>query len=554
MLSRESSDYRGAMSQTPIDALAEDYASQLAALHPVAASEIGLTGFADQMPDYSQDGADAADALNAEVLAQLAPLEAENFNDWVTRDALVERITIERQLHATGVVELNNIASPVQDIRATFDLMPRESTDDWKNIATRLGLVSASLSGYQQRLESAATNGHAPAVRQVDACIVQSQAAADGFFTDLIAQATNIPESLRSDLLRGANAAKRAYSDFATFLKEDLRQRARIEDAVGQDYYQLASQEFLGAQVDLLETYYWGLEELDRLITEQQKVADTIHPGASIPEARALVSADPQRQLHGTAALQQWMQHLADTTIQDMKRHFDIPSPMDSVEAMIAPTQDGGIYYTGPSEDFSRPGRMWWSVPAGEDTFTTWQETTTVFHEGVPGHHLQIATAMMNAEHLNSWRRNWLWVSGHGEGWALYAEDLMHELGYLNDPADYMGMLDAQRMRAARVVFDIGVHCGFTAPGAWGGQTWDVDTGFRFLQAHLHEPPQALNFEFTRYLGWPGQAPSYAVGKRIWQNIRAEHASQPDFDLKTFHTRALQLGSVGLDTLQKALR
>src|SRR5699024_4128229 len=129
--------------------------------------------------------------------------------------------------------------------------------------------------------------------------------------------------------------------------------------------------------------------------------------------------------------------------------------PMDYVEAMIAPTQDGGIYYTGPSEDFTRPGRMWWSVPEGEETFTTWQQKTTVFHEGVPGHHLQVATAVLNADQLNAWRRNWLWVSGHGEGWALYAEELMRELGYFDDPGDYLGMLDAQRMRAARMVFDI---------------------------------------------------------------------------------------------------
>lgn len=541
------------MSQTSIDSLAEGYASALAELYPTTASEIGLAGYADKMPDYSPEGAEAADALNADILARLSKLDVENANDQVTHDALVERLTVERQLHATGVVELNNIASPVQEIRSTFDLMPTESPGDWENIAARLKLVEPSLRGYQDRLGSAVQNGHAPAARQVDACIVQSRAAADGFFTDLVENANGIPDSLRSDLQRGAAAASQVYAEFATFLQDDLRHQVRAEDAVGQNYYQLASQQFLGAQVDLIETYQWGLDELDRIIAEQHKVAESLHTD-TIAQARTKLSADPQRQLHGTEALRHWMQQLSDRTIRDMKRHFDIPAPMDYVEAMIAPIQDGGIYYTGPSEDFSRPGRMWWSVPEGEDTFTTWQQTTTVFHEGVPGHHLQIATAMMNAEQLNSWRRNWLWVSGHGEGWALYAEDLMHELGYLEYPGDYMGMLDAQRMRAARVVFDIGLHCGFKAPSAWGGDVWDVETGYQFLAAHLHETPQVLDFEFTRYLGWPGQAPSYAVGKRIWQNIRAEHQARPAFDLRTFHTRALQLGSMGLDTLRKALR
>lgn len=542
------------MSKTSIDALAEVYAAQLAKHHPTVASEIGVTGYADKMPDYSQDGADAVDALNSEVLTKLASLEVENTNDQVTADALIERLTVDRQLHSTGVVELNNIASPVQEIRSTFDLMPTESTDDWENIAARLRGVNDSLKGYQQRLKTAPPAGNAPPIRQVDACIIQAKAAADGFFTNFVQDAYDIPDALRSDLRHGAASAAQAYAEFATFLTEELRNQARSDDAAGQDYYQLASQQFLGAQIDLHDTYQWGLEELERIILEQQQVTETIRPGASIAEARAILSADSRRQLHGTEALRSWMQVLSDSTIQHMKDHFQIPAPMDYVEAMIAPTQDGGIYYTGPSADFTRPGRMWWSVPEGEDTFTTWEQTTTVFHEGVPGHHLQIATAMMNADQLNSWRRNWLWVSGHGEGWALYAEELMRELGYLDDPGDYLGLLDAQRMRAARVVFDIGFHCGFTAPHNWGGNVWDTDTGFRFLQENLNDTPQVLDFEFTRYLGWPGQAPSYAVGQRIWQNIRADHASRAGFDLKQFHTRALQLGSMGLDTLQKALR
>ena len=542
------------MSETSIDVLAEDYARHLADLNPVAASEIGLAGYADKLPDYSPDGAAALDALQADVLQRLAGLTPESDQDRVTQDALIERLTVDRELYATGVVPLNNIASPVQDIRATFDLMPTSTSEDWRNITARLTKVATALHGYRIRLDEAVAQGLAPAKRQVDACIVQAQAAAKNFFSDLAASAPELPGVLRTELDRAAGQAAAAYADFASYLQEELRDQARSADAVGQDYYALASQEFLGTRIDLAETYEWGLAELERIVSEQQRIAESIRPGLSIEEARQVLSADPARQLHGTEALRQWMQDLSDTTIEQMKQHFHIPPPMDYVEAMIAPTQDGGIYYTAPSEDFSRPGRMWWSVPEGEDTFTTWEQTTTVFHEGVPGHHLQIATAMLNAGELNSWRRNWLWVSGHGEGWALYAEDLMKELGYLDDPGDYLGMLDAQRMRAARVVFDIGVHCGFRAPQSWGDKTWDPETGFAFLQAHLNETPGVLEFEFVRYLGWPGQAPSYAIGKRIWQQIRAAHEQAPDFDLKTFHTRALQLGSMGLDILERALR
>ncbi|NLZ97945.1 MAG: DUF885 domain-containing protein, partial [Micrococcus sp.] len=143
------------MSRSPIDALAEQYAARLAEFHPVTASEIGLGEYADKMPDYSQEAADDLDTVNAGVLARLDDLEIESADDQITKDALAERLVVERQLHATGVVDLNNIASPVQDIRSTFDLMPTATAEDWNNIAARLALVGTALSSYQQRLASA---------------------------------------------------------------------------------------------------------------------------------------------------------------------------------------------------------------------------------------------------------------------------------------------------------------------------------------------------------------------------------------------------------------
>ena len=298
------------------------------------------------------------------------------------------------------------------------------------------------------------------------------------------------------------------------------------------------------------------MAELDRIIAEQEQVAERIAPGAGIEAAKKALNEDPERQLKGTEALTTWMQRLSDQAVADLAGvHFDIPDIMKSLECRIAPTQEGGIYYTGPSEDFSRPGRMWWSVPAGEDSFTTWSETTTVYHEGVPGHHLQVATATYQSGLLNKWRRNVCWVSGHGEGWALYAERLMDQLGYLSDPGDKMGMLDGQRMRAARVVFDIGVHLELQMPERWGTGTWTAEKGYEFLAKNLDISEGQLNFEFNRYLGWPGQAPAYKVGQRLWEQIRDERRQRDgeDFDLKAFHSQALNLGSVGLDTLKTAL-
>jgi uncharacterized protein (DUF885 family) len=548
--------------QTAIDAVADAYTDTLIRLDPSLATTLGVPGSETEFQDFSPAGIEEFITAAKEALNALDGLEPADDVDAVTLDAMRERLGLQLEIHESGwdTADLNNISSPAQDIRAIFDLMPTESAEHWEHIAGRAHSVPGAIDGYIESLRSAKEQGKVSAARQVSIVIEQGTkyAAEDGFFAKMAAGAKTKEGPLSAELQvrldDGAAAARAAYTKLADFLSTELLPVAPAKDAVGRDRYALASREFLGATVDLDETYAWGVQELERLIAEQERVAAEIRPGASVEEAKEILNSDPARQLEGTDALKAWMQRLSDQAVADLAGvHFEIPDIMKTLECLIAPTDEGGIYYTGPSDDFTRPGRMWWSVPAGEDTFTTWAETTTVFHEGVPGHHLQIATAIYRRELLNKWRRNVCWTSGHGEGWALYAEKLMQELGYLKDPGDHMGMLDMQRMRAARVVFDIGVHLELEVPQRWGSGTWTPDKGYDFLKENLAISEGQLNFEFARYLGWPGQAPSYKVGQRLWEQIRADLEARPGFDLKEFHTKALNIGSVGLDTLKRAL-
>ena len=571
---------------TAVDAAANAYTQRLLDLDPGFATELGRPGHESEYRDFSPAGLGAAADAARHALTELDGLAPVDAVDRTTLHAMGERLGLSVELYETGwpLAELNNIASPAQEIRAIFDLMPTATVSDWEHISGRLANVPGAIDGYIASLRAGAGRGLVAARRQVSTVIQQCErhAGAQGFFLTLARDAAldspsadstasysaaadgtasndaghALPASVATELLGNAEVARAGYRKLATFLREELLPQAPEADAVGAERYALASRTFLGSAVDLEETYAWGVAELDRVIAEQEAVAQAIQHGASIAEAKAILNADPARQLHGTAALTEWMQGLSNAAVADLARtHFDIPEVMRTLECKIAPTQDGGIYYTGPSEDFTRPGRMWWSVPEGEDSFSTWAETTTVYHEGVPGHHLQVGTATYQAGLLNEWRRNACWVSGHGEGWALYAERLMDSLGYLSDPGDRMGMLDGQRMRAARVVFDIGVHLGLEIPAQWGTGTWTVDAGFEFLKANLDISAGQLEFEFNRYLGWPGQAPSYKIGQRLWEEIRDSRAAQDGaaFSLRDFHTQALNLGSVGLDTLKMAL-
>jgi uncharacterized protein (DUF885 family) len=366
---------------------------------------------------------------------------------------------------------------------------------------------------------------------------------------------------MAESLARHAAEASAAMADFGRFVGEELGPRGRDREAGGRDEYALCNRSFLGATVALDETYHWGWAELKRLHDEMVATSDRIVPGGSVDEAIAALNADPTRMVEGRERFRDWMQELSDRTVAEMADvHFDIPEPIRSLECRLAPTNDGGIYYTPPSEDFSRPGRMWWSVPDGIDTFSTWQETTTVFHEGVPGHHLQCAQTLSRDDILNRWQRAMCWVSGHGEGWALYSERLMDDLGYLADPGDKLGMLDMQAFRAARVIADIGMHLELEIPrdnpfGFHPGEIWTPQLGLDFMRERSSMDDEFIKYEVLRYLGWPGQAPSYKVGERIWLECRDEVKARRGaaFDLKQFHTEALNLGSLGLDPFRAAM-
>ena len=556
--------YRLKRSLTDVDQIANEYFEKVLDLNPVHATELGRKGVETLYPDYSPAGEKAFARLAKKTLKKVDNVLPIDDVDLVTLDALQERLSLYRKQYKAGFGgwQLNNIASVPQEVRSVFDLMKRNTQQDWEHIVGRMHRVTEALEGYIQTLEAAREEGKVAPRRQVDIVIEQTAAyyAPGGFFDDLAAEVAEAVPALKDEAAAGAEAAKEGYRRLNNYLVEKLQPVAPSRDAVGRKAYSLHSRSFLGTTIDLDETYAWGVKELESIIARQREVAEEIEPGASIERAKQLLDEDPARQLHGTDELKAWMQKLADAAVENLAgSHFEIGGPMRRIECCIAPTNEGGIYYTGPSPDFSRPGRMWWSVPEGEDTFTTWRETSTVYHEGVPGHHLQIAIATALQGTMNSWRTNMLWVSGHGEGWALYAERLMEELGYLKDPGDRMGMLNAQRMRAARVVFDIGVHCEMPIPDEWAeqlgvepGTIWTSELGYEFLKLNLDESEGHLRFEFLRYLGWPGQAPSYKIGERLWLELRDQAVRRGD-DMRAFHTRALLLGSVGLDTLRRAL-
>jgi uncharacterized protein (DUF885 family) len=538
-------------------------------LDPILATSRGVMGHDAEMTDYSPEGQAARSALDRRTLANLSQIRPRTEPDRIAAEVMRERLQVAVDQDEAGerLRDLRIIGSPFQTIRQCFDLMATATERDWEIIATRMERVPQALTSFEAALRQGLSRGLVAARRQALVCAEQGTRWSGGnsgspFFPTLVTKYASIgapnPALLRR-LTAAAVGSSEAYATAARFLQETYAPKAAEGDAVGTERYQIWARAFLGADIDLVETYQWGWDELRRIEERMAAVARRILPGEPLPAVVHLLETDPARSIQGVDAFRDWLQELMDRTIIELDgTHFDIAEPVKRVEAMIAPPGGAAaMYYTRPSEDFKRPGRTWYPT-LGRTRFPLWGEVSTAYHEGVPGHHLQLAQLTYMAGDLSRFQRVAAFVPGYSEGWALYAERLMGELGYLENPAYELGMLRAQAFRAMRVIVDIGVHVGLKIPlkeTYHPGETWSPELMLPFAIEHAYEPDDFLRSEVDRYLGWPGQAICYKVGERTWLAIRerARERAGTGFDLKAFHNRGLNLGPMGLAQLDREM-
>jgi uncharacterized protein (DUF885 family) len=549
---------------TPIYALSDRFIEESAPLDPLTATYLGIPGYDHLFTDFSPEGHAARAEHAARTLTALDALAPTNDADRLAAGVLRNDLELSGVEFAAGehLRSIRVIAGDLDGARMIFDMMPMETAGDWENIASRMEKFPEALAGMRASWQLGIQRGVVAPQRQVSAVAAQAESwagdAAGGFFHQLASQAS-VDESLRGRLSSAADACSRALADTGRYLRNEYLAKADPRDGVGEERHAFARRRFLGMDMDAREAYDWGWDEVARLDAEIRRVGEEILPGASPAEVRHLLDTDPKRAIFGEENLRGWLQGLMDEAMAFLidNRHFDIPASIRRVEAMISPP--GGadaMYYTGPSEDLSRPGRTWYPLN-GRESVPMWGEPSTAYHEGVPGHHLQVAIATVNAQKLSRYQRN-TFVSGHGEGWALYAERLMDEFGFFANPDYRLGYLYAQAMRAARVVIDIGLHCGFTIPTTWSwhpGEAWTPQLALEFLTERSSSDDNFNKSEIDRYLGWPGQAISYKLGERVWLDLRDEakrrHGSR--FDLREWHAFGLDLGNLGLDLLQQEM-
>ncbi|HVC22792.1 MAG TPA: DUF885 domain-containing protein [Candidatus Dormibacteraeota bacterium] len=550
---------------TKVDEIAHDYLRRNSDLDPTSASARGFLGHDAELTDYSPQGAGARGELARSTLRQVEALTPETDADRLAAAVMRDRLQVEVDVYDSGDWKRElSVFGPMVTASRVFDLMARDQDHDWELIALRMDKVSRCMAGIQETLELGAGQNLVADRHQavISASRARRWAGSDtevGFFRGLAAQYQGQSEQLRSRLRGAAEIADRAYLNFSDFLEESYIERTPEQDGCGPELYQLHCRLYNGIEIDTLQTYQWGWEELGRIQKEMAQTAERILPGASMVQVTRILDEDPARAIEGEANFRAWNQAFLDETMAALNHlHFDIPEPVQRVEAMLAPP--GGspaMYYTPPAEDFSRPGRTWYPT-LGRTHFPLWTEVATAYHEGVPGHHLQLGHVVWLGGRVNPFQGILGLISGHAEGWALYAERLMGELGYLENPDYYLGMLANQAFRAARVVVDIGLHLHLQIPDDQDfhpGAIWTRELATEFMVLASGRSPEFCSGEVDRYLGIPAQAISYKLGERVWLEVREEARRSwgPSFNLKDFHRQALDLGSVSLQQLREEM-
>ncbi|WP_327715695.1 DUF885 domain-containing protein [Streptomyces sp. NBC_00490] len=544
--------------------VADAYVDDLIALDPITGTYLGVKESSSRLPDTSPAGQEALARLQRATLARLDEAErqpgADSDSERRCARLLRERLTAELAVHEAdeGLRSVGNMATAAHSVREVFTVTPTGTEEEWAAIAERLRAVPAAYAGYRESLELGLERKLYASPRPTATFVEQLTEWADtgagrGWFEDFAADG---PEALRADLDEAARAATASVAELRDWMRDVYVPAIEgAPDTVGRERYAHWSRYFNGTDLDLDEAYAYGWSEYHRLLAEMKKEAEKILPGAETPWVALAHLDEHGKHIEGVDEVRDWLQALMTQAIESLDgTHFELAERVRKVESCIAPPGGAAApYYTPPSEDFSRPGRTW--LPTmGQTRFPAYDLVSTWYHEGVPGHHLQLAQWAHVADSLSRYQATVGIVSANAEGWALYAERLMDELGFLTDAEQRLGYLDAQMMRAARVIVDIGMHLELEIPADspfHPGERWTPDLAQEFFGSHSSRPADFVESELTRYLTIPGQAIGYKLGERAWllgrENARRRHGDA--FDLKAWHMAALSQGSLGLDDL-----
>ena len=533
--------------------------------HPMTATYVGDTRYNDRLDDYSP-AAFARDAAHA--ASQLRRLQAMPHRNLDEQQQISRKMMLRQLADTAESYKLKEWEMPVSqmngaylDFASMYSQMPFRTVKDYRNYIARLNAIPHAFDqlatvmrlGMRDRLmqpryllEKAARQSEDIANTTPEKSPFALPLAS---FPDPISQTDR--EELRTQMLAAiSNNVLPAYKRFAAFVRNTYAPAGRTEPGIwalpnGAALYRHAIHEHVQTSMTPDQIFDEGMREITAIQAQMLTIAESegYHDLATF---NAHILADPK--LHATSA-QQLLDLYKGYEDQARGKILEVvptaPTlplevvPMDSFRAPTAVPAD----YSPGSIASGRPGRVNVNLYHPKERLLLNVEAIA-YHEGLPGHHLQFATAD-GIKGLPAFRR-FASYDAYSEGWALYAEQLGHELGFYKNPYSEYGRLQNEMWRSVRLVVDTGVH----------EKHWTRQQMVDFFRAHTAMDDQSIQTEVDRYISWPGQALSYRLGQMKILELRARARKKlgDQFDIRQFHEQILALGPVPLDVLDQSIQ
>ena len=539
-----------------VEALADEYLAALFEREPTLGTFYSIEGSShDRLPDNSLEALSEWQQREDTWLATLKEIEEPSdigSRDWVSYGILRESLesAVALRVCRDPLWQASDATGWHRDLPFLFDIQPVDTEPHRQQTLERLSAVDHFIDTEIANLRTGLDMGYSSPRVTVEAVPgqVRSLIAEDSIFlSPAIRSGDEVFAAAVGDIYRQEIIP--AINRFADFIETVYLGQARDELAVtanpyGIDCYPARVRSFVTIQPSADEIHTVGLEQIENISAEMRVTIDEHFGGESIADFMRRINDDPEFTFETEADVLQYSIDGLDTAKNAMAKAF---GTLPIADVLVKPYPDfaasGSGEYHSSSEDGTRPGIFYIAVIDPQARSRS-NQLSTLYHETYPGHHLQGAIALELGDKVHPIAR-YLWNSGYGEGWALYAERLAAELDLYATPLDYMGLYSDQGARAARLVIDSGIHT----------KGWTRQQAVDYMMANTGWAPVDIQNEINRYIAWPGQATSYMLGMLEIRRLRnlAENELGETFDLRAFHDRVVGFGSMTLPMLEVSI-
>jgi uncharacterized protein (DUF885 family) len=539
--------------------LADDYWDYMMETQPTNAHMLGDYRYMDRVEDASRAGESAKIAHLRDFASKAREFDPATLSsdDQVTQETLTYECETEAAINEMRQAEFG--VDPIFGTQVVFHVaipqMSVETPEHAEMMLAKYSAVAGMIDQQTERLREGIASGRVNAEFAVNATVTQIDAMlASPVEEDAFMKAQMPGDYSNENTLAWreraasiiASEIRPAFARYRDVVRDEVGPVARADERAGlwalddgDELYARLLKRYTTLDMTAQEIHDVGLQQIARLADEYREIAGPILGTTDLAEIFAALRDDPE--LHhatGEDVVAQSEEAFAAAKAEMGNWFGTLPQS----DCFVMETQHGPVaFYYPPAEDGSREGTFFMNT-TDPTSWGTFEVQSTAFHEGIPGHHLQIAIAQELGDAMPAFRRNGF-ISAYGEGWALYTERLADEMGLYSSELDRIGMLQGDSMRACRLVVDTGMH----------SLGWTRQQAIDYMAENSPMTLQSITEEVDRYLSFPGQAVSYMIGRLEMQKIRAAAETEMgnDFDIKGFHDVVLGSGCIPLPALSR---